>query len=72
MSHVLVSTCRFLSRQRLCCQLGYFFFFIFFFFSPPSFFLLSLFFFFFFPAAILEWFPAGGWQAALAGDHLPG
>lgn len=26
MSHVLNSTCRFLSRQRLSCQLGYFFF----------------------------------------------
>lgn len=38
-------------------------------------FLLLLFFFsflFFLPAAILEWFPAGGWQAALAGDHLLG
>lgn len=31
MSRVLVSTCRFLSRQRLCCQLGYFFFLFFFF-----------------------------------------
>lgn len=48
MSHVLVSTCRFLSRQRLCCQLGYFFFFNFFpllllFFSPFFFSFLPLF-----------------------------
>lgn len=55
MSRVLVSTCRFLSRQRLCCQLGYFFFLFFFFpFSFPL------------PASILEWFPAGaGTQPSL-------
>lgn len=42
-----------LSRQRLCCQLGYFFLFIPFFFS-------SL------PASILKWFPGGaGTQPSL-------
>lgn len=41
-------------------------------FSFSSFFFFFSSFLFFLPAAILEWFPADGWQAALAGDHLPG